>query len=460
MTFFTELYSDSPLDAKVDGPHQPSPKAPPALGHASFRPYSEPLLRPTFFPMDKKTTLPNLDGVEEEQRIITPSKDSTAKLFEPPPSDLAKLLPAGAHKDDYLPAIRLTIRFTAWKQTLQEKCQRAWMRWKLGRQKVNYETGDGHPLYQWNQTFEQRADAAWEKHLQEREALDRLYPASSEEEAMRAGLKDFQDDIDDFNIDDWKIQNDIWAIKATALEAAYNALKAVLFDYERYGLLHYRPLADSSRIWASELKDGVPMFQTIKKVIVSWSQIYDIFTPTRVYSETPSWLEHSWESSILRKYSDLHRQIQLLPSCLLFGAPLFPDPNDSQHTKETYFDEITRVITETADYLSETLEAALRQALISDIHTNSQLAESFRSRITAVLNKGVLRHPLVTYPGPLFLIDDLRKMPSHLIEALPHHASDDGLVAAAIEDYQNNLLKMEDVFEEVLNFPGTKSSEN
>ena len=472
VTFFTGLYSDS--DAKVEDPHQPPPKTPPTLGHASFRPYAEPLLQPkngidgpiyklfekSFSPMDKKTTVPNLDGIEEEQRIITPSKDSSAKLFEPPPSDLTQLLPEGAYKGDYLPAIRLAIRFTSWKQSLKEKCKRAWARWKQSQKKSS------------NDFLFEATEAA-----RARLAARGIYPGPGENvsDILRAvrGLDSEYEPLGDiynkqrlgsfepvlgesetspFDISDWNT-------RATNLESAYDALKGVLYDYQRFGLLHYRPLADSSRIWADELKDGVPIFQTIEGVIASWARVYNTFTQTRFYTEAPSWFSHSWESSTMRKYSDLHRQMQLLPSCLLFGITLFPDPN-GEHNKDTYFDEVARKVTETADYLSETLEAVLRKALIVETHTDSQTLENFRGRITHILNKGVFRHPPTTYPGPLFLIEDLRKMPSHLIGSLPHHGNDDALIAAAIEDYQNNLLKMEAMFNEVLNFPGTKSSEN
>jgi len=454
ISFFTDLYSD-PINSKVEDPHQTPAPAPPTLGHASFRPYPwpapEPLLQPkngtdgpvytvfekSFSPMDKKITFPNQNGEEEEQRIITPSKSSTENLFEPPPSDLVELLPEGAHKEDYLPAIRLAIRFTAWKQSLQEKARRAWARWKQRHQKTESfgsfgKGGDAFSGY---------------------ESLGNLF--------NHQGLGSFEDAA---TFDEFETPFDVsdWNEKATKLKSAYNALQGVIYDYQRYGLLHYRPLADVNRSWAVTQNQGVERggsseaFQTIKKVIASWAVVYDIFTHPRIRDDIPGWLEHSWEGDTLRRYADLHRQMQCLPSCLLFSTPIFPDSKDSN--KDTYFDKIVRVVTKTADYLNNSLEAALRKATVAGSHTDSQTLESFRSRITHILNnEGSYRHPPVTSPGPLFLIDDLRKMPEHLVKSLPHYGSNDDLITAAIDAYQNNLLQMEAIFSEVVNFPELNS---
>jgi hypothetical protein len=439
--------TDNPSGGKVEDPHQADAPSPPILGHASFRPYAEPLLQPkngsggpiydlfqkSFSPMDKKIVFPNQNGEEEEQRVITPSKSSTTNLFEPPPSDLTELLPDGAQKEDYLPAIRLAIRLTTWKQTLQEKCRNAWTRWKHRHQKVEISI---NPFLEAYPEMRRIADSE-----------DYLFKSSQ-------GADSFEDVGGDL-LDGFETPFDInnWNEKSAKLESAYNALKGVLYDYQYYGLLHYRPLADTSRAWARQGTSEV--FQAIKKVIASWTAVYDMFTHPRVYTEAPGWLEHGWKGDTLRRYADIHRQIQFLPSCLLFGTPAFPNSNEFS-TKKAYFDEIVKTVNQTADYLNESLEAALRTAQNGGSQSDSQTLESFRARITHILNKGVFKHPPATSPGPLFLIDDLRKMPTNLVNSLPHYSSDDALIDAAIDAYQNNLLKMETIFSQVLNFPGSK----
>jgi hypothetical protein len=480
-------FVDGPNNGKVDAPHQePIPKSPPTLGHASFKPYLEPLLKtknwgedgPLYFPFEKSFSPMDIKikifneaaGEMEEQRIITPTNASNRSLFNQPSSELDDLLPDGAQRADFLPAIRWAIQLTIWKKaavrSLKEKCHAAWAKWKNRNQKpsttqrnweedlFNNKCNVEDPAAPWNQV-------SWG------------HPAGRADQLVELFYPEVDDPLTEGlgSIGDYKPLTNSSPLTAAEfnvareeITSAYNALKSVIDDYYNYGLLHYRPLGDANRSWAQNNGFTSEIFLKVKEAIDRWSQVYCMYTYPRL-QDVPGWV--SGFGDILRSNSSLHRQMQSLPSCLLYKMPLFPDLN-TINNKEDGLVLITKTVNDTADFLGNVLEEYLRK--IDSSQPENKVIEEARARISRVLGKegNGLHGP---YPGPgpvkctpVFLMDDLRKLPGYLVKRLPTqdndgtYAGNDFINAVAVT-YRDNLLQAEDIISNIVQFPEDASIE-
>jgi len=466
-------FVDGPNNGKIDPPHQePIPKSPPTLGHASFKPYLEPILKtknwgedgPLYFPFEKSFSPMDIKikifneaaGEMEEQRIITPTNASSRSLFNQPSSELDDLLPDGAQREDFLPAIRWAIQLTIWKKaavhSLKEKCYTAWAKWKNRNQKPidelrrNWGTdlfegkcSVNDPAAPWNQGKPLKSDGSLEEDW---EVVDNAY---------------------DTGMSDWIPLPHPWTTAEfnaarEDLISVYDALQSVLNDYRAYGLLHYRPLGDANRSWAQTNGSISEIFLRVKKAISTWSQVYSMYTYPK-QQETPGWVVGFGD--VLRTNASLHRQMQSLPSCLLYKTPLFPDLN-TINNKEDGLTLMTKTVRDTADFLGNTLEEYLCR--IDSSRPEDKLIEEVRARISRVLGKegSGLHGP---YPGPpvkctpVFLMDDLRKLPWYLVKKLPTQENDALFIDAVAVTYRDNLLQAEDTLSDIVQFSEDASVE-
>ena len=519
-------FIDGPNNGKVDAPHQePIPKSPPTLGHASFKPYLEPILKtknwredgPLYFPFEKSFSPMDIKikifneaaGEMEEQRIITPTNASSRSLFNQPSSELDDLLPDGAQRKDFLPAIRWAIQLTIWKKaavrSLKEKCHAAWAKWKNRNQKpsttqrnweedlFNNKCNVEDPAAPWNQID---GGSAWEslqasiKARRIQDGMGRTSRGSFEDEDENeweeiTGDPPFKGELFYPEVDDLLTEGLRGALPLTCaksltnsspltaaefnvareeITSAYNALKSVLDDYYNYGLLHYRPLGDANRSWAQNNGFTSEIFLKVKEAIDRWSQVYCMYTYPRL-QDVPGWV--SGFGDILRSNASLHRQMQSLPSCLLYKMPLFPDLTTINNKKDGIV-LITKAVKDAADFLGNVLEEYLRK--IDSSQPENKVIEEVRARISRVLGKeGSGLHGPYPGPGPVkctpvFLMDDLRKLPGYLIKRLPTIDSDgtysgNDFINAVAVTYRDNLLQAEDIISNIVQFPEDASVE-
>ena len=419
-------------------------------GRDGFRPFSEPLLKPkppidgpvydVYEKVFKPKTIERVSLTEplrrktewfdEKTQVFAPNNQSVDDLLEtlfPSPTDpIMELLPKDANKEDYLPAIKLAIKFTTAQRNAKKKCQ-AWLE-SVKQRLYQARSGKLQSADFWGS--ENLASDYWKwEGARKFTTPDGLFDI--------AAMNNFLSQETSQEIIDWNYFNDMRderQKRAELLESRYLALQSILNDYESFGLLHYRPylhaMSYPGEKWASK----------VLEVIASWAQHYDALS--RGYGE--GYLA-SWEGHICRRYANSHRQLQGLSSCLINGLPIFPSLGGKYASGDAYFDAVCDALKSAVDHLEVVLNAFLEKT--NHEKTDANVVEKFLNNAEAQLSKGVRIYSDYKSPGHLLNPENVLGIPRHLI-------TEQMSVERAFEIYNAYIVSSEKLLQELTAFPG------